>query len=70
MLCNTSLIATLGTRFVTDYLKEVNPALMTPKDVYKIGMLVVECVRIQHEVMGGTTDGQKQGQVINLVIND
>lgn len=70
MLINTNLIATLGTRFITDYLKEANPLLMTPKDVHKIGMLVVECVRITNEVKGGAAPGQAQGQVINFVINE
>lgn len=70
MLTNTSLIATLGTRFVTDFLKEANPALMTPKDVYKIGMLVVECVRVTNEIRGIGTNTQNQGQTINLVINE
>jgi hypothetical protein len=70
MLCNTNLIATLGTRFVTDFLKEANPALMTPKDVHKIGMLVVECVRVANEVRGVGSGNQAQGQTINLVINE
>jgi hypothetical protein len=69
MLVNTNLIASLGTRFVTDFLTTANPSLMTPKDVYKIGMLVVECIRVSNEVKGGTP-GQAQGQVINLVINE
>lgn len=70
MLANAGLISKLGTRLVADYLVNVNPAQLTAKDVHKLGMLVVECIRVTHEVNGGGKTQQQQGQVINLVINE
>jgi hypothetical protein len=71
LLSDAFLISKMGTRLITDYIVNANPQLMQAKDIFKLGMLVVECIRVTNEVNIGTgQSGQAQGQVINLVINE
>ena len=70
MVANAHLIAKLGTDLISRYLINVNPKVLHPRDIFKLGMLVVECVRVTNEVTGGSTTGQSQGQTIQLVINE
>lgn len=70
MIANTSLIAKLGTRLISDYLIHAKSNLLTPKDVFKLGMLVVECARTASECTGGGKNNQLQGQMVKLVINE
>lgn len=70
MISNAGLISKLGTRLVSDFMTNANPDLLTAKDIFKLGMLVVECIRVTNELRGGSSAGQLQGQVINLVINE
>lgn len=69
IVSNSHTIAKLGTKLISEYLVSVDTKLLKPHDVFKLGMLVVECVRVTHEVLGGTS-GQSQGQTIQLVINE
>jgi len=70
MLASAGLISKLGTRLIADYLVNVNPASLTAKDAHKLGMLVVECIRVTNEVNGGGKSAQQQGTVVNLLIGD
>jgi hypothetical protein len=70
MLANTSLIAKLGTKLIAEYLVHAKHTLLTPKDVFKLGMLVVECTRTASECTGGGKNNQLQGQMVKLVINE
>lgn len=70
MLSNACLISKLGTRLIADYLVNVNPATLTAKDTHKLGMLVIECIRVTNEVNGGGKSMQQQGNIVNLMIGD
>jgi len=70
MIANTSLIAKLGTKLISEYLTNAKSNLLTPRDVFKLGMLVVECARTASECIGGGKNNQLQGQMVKLVINE
>jgi len=69
MIANTSLIAKIGTKLISEYFTNAKSHLLTPRDVFKLGMLVVECTRTASECTGGGKNNQLQGQMVKLVIN-
>lgn len=70
MVSDAAIISSLGTRLISDYLLNVQYDILTPRDVFKLGMLVVECSRLANEIEGGTGNGTQNANIVKLVINE
>jgi hypothetical protein len=70
MIGDAATISSLGTRLISDYLVNAKYSMLTPRDIFKLGMLVVECSRLAGELNGTGKTGIQNANMVKLVINE